>query len=431
MIKKPVIICVDDEQIILNSISKQLIRKFGNRFEYEFAESAEEALEIIEELSADGYLIVMVISDQIMPGMTGDQFLVNVHNNHPKPIKILLTGQAAIDAAINAVNKADLYRYLTKPWDEDDFLLTVERGIQQYYLFDETVRQLEVFRKFVPREFLEFLGRDNILDVKLGDQIQQEMSIMFTDIRDFTSLSEKMTPKENFDFINAYLKRVGPVVRSNKGIIDKFIGDAVMALFPETSENAVIASINMHKAVMEYNKHREIDGFVPIRIGIGIHRGLLMLGTIGDDQRMQSTVIADAVNLASRIEGLTKYYSASTLMSEEAFKTIPTENLKNYNYRLLGKMIVKGKSKPVLIYDFYDSDTEELAALKKETSEDFQVGLELFYNQSFAEASVRFNEVAKKNPNDKAARLYLERSAKFMLSPVTEEWDAIDLLDYK
>ncbi|MEA5557367.1 response regulator, partial [Nodularia spumigena] len=201
MIKKPVIICVDDEQIILNSLNKQLHRKFGTRFEYEFAESAEEALEIIRDLSDDGYIIVMVISDQIMPGMTGDQFLVDVHTNHPRPIKILLTGQAAIDAAINAVNKADLYRYLTKPWDEDDFLLTVERGIQQYYLHEETVRQLEVFRKFVPREFLEFLGRDNILDVKLGDQIQQEMTIMFTDIRDFTALSEKMTPKENFDFI--------------------------------------------------------------------------------------------------------------------------------------------------------------------------------------------------------------------------------------
>ncbi|MCR9132211.1 MAG: response regulator [bacterium] len=137
MNKKDVILCIDDEQIILNSLSKQLIRKFGTRFEYEFAESGEEALEIVEELDEMGQTVVMAISDQIMPGMYGDEFLTKFHESHPKSIKILLTGQAALDSAMNAINKADLYRYLTKPWNEDDFLLTVDRGLQQYYLQDK------------------------------------------------------------------------------------------------------------------------------------------------------------------------------------------------------------------------------------------------------------------------------------------------------
>lgn len=137
MTNKDIILCVDDEQIILNTISKQLIRKFGSRFEYEFAESAEEALEVIEDLSSNGYTVVMLISDQIMPGMSGDELLTKFHASYPKSIKVMLTGQASLDSAMNAINKADLYRYLTKPWNEADFLLTVEKGLQQYYLQDK------------------------------------------------------------------------------------------------------------------------------------------------------------------------------------------------------------------------------------------------------------------------------------------------------
>jgi two-component sensor histidine kinase len=137
MTKKDIILCVDDEQIILNALNKQLLRKFGSRFEYEFAESAEEAIELIDELDEAGYTIVMVISDQIMPGMAGDEFLTLFHKRFPKSMKILLTGQAALDSAMNAINKADLYRYLTKPWNESDFLLTVEKGLQQFYLQDK------------------------------------------------------------------------------------------------------------------------------------------------------------------------------------------------------------------------------------------------------------------------------------------------------
>lgn len=142
---KPVIVCVDDEQIILNSLNKQLSRKFGHQYEFEFCESGEEALEVIDELMMQKHPVLMVISDQIMPGMSGDQLLIKLHEKYKKIIKILLTGQAAVESAINAVNKADLYRYLTKPWSEDDLLMTVERGLQQYYLQnDKTVLLAEI-----------------------------------------------------------------------------------------------------------------------------------------------------------------------------------------------------------------------------------------------------------------------------------------------
>jgi two-component sensor histidine kinase len=147
-IKKPVILCVDDEQIILNSLNRQLTRRFGNQFDLEFCESAEEALELINALIIERHTVVMVISDQIMPGMSGDEFLIKVHEKYPKIVKVLLTGQAAIESAMNAVNNADLYRYLTKPWNEHDLILTVEKGLQQYYLkSDKTALLAEVHHR--------------------------------------------------------------------------------------------------------------------------------------------------------------------------------------------------------------------------------------------------------------------------------------------
>lgn len=145
MDSKPVIVCVDDEQIILNSLNKQLSRKFGHQYDFEFCESGEEAVEVIEELKVQKNPVLMVISDQIMPGMSGDELLIDLHSRDTKIIKILLTGQAAVESAMNAVNKADLYRYLTKPWNEEDLLMTVERGLQQYYLQnDKTVLLAEI-----------------------------------------------------------------------------------------------------------------------------------------------------------------------------------------------------------------------------------------------------------------------------------------------
>ena len=124
----------------------------------------------------------------------------------------------------------------------------------------------------------------------MGDQTKTEMSVMFCDIRSFTELSESMTPEEIFKFLNAYLKRVGPIIRNNNGFIDKFMGDGIMALFPLNPEDAVLAAVQMQSAVMEYNVLRTKSNYKPIQIGIGIHVGNLMLGTIGEANRMDATV---------------------------------------------------------------------------------------------------------------------------------------------
>ena len=216
MNKKDVILCIDDEQIILNSLSKQLIRKFGTRFEYEFAESGEEGLEIIEELEEEGKTIVMAISDQIMPGMYGDEFLTQFHQLYPKSIKILLTGQAALDSAMNAINKADLYRYLTKPWNEDDFLLTVVRGLQQYYLQDKaTILLAEVHHRV--KNNLTIIS--SLLELQANEIKDKDQKLPFQQsinrVHSIAKVHELMYDTNNMASveINDYLHRILPTIQ--------------------------------------------------------------------------------------------------------------------------------------------------------------------------------------------------------------------------
>jgi class 3 adenylate cyclase len=219
--------------------------------------------------------------------------------------------------------------------------------------------------RFVPKQFLDFLGKENITEIQLGDQVQQEMTILFSDIRDFTSISETMTPKENFDFINNYLGYMEPVIRNNNGFIDKFMGDSIMALFPEKSENALNAAIEMRIKLLEYNEIIAQFGKPAIDAGIGIHTGLMMLGIIGGEGRMDSTVISDAVNLASRLEGLTKIYGGSIIITEDTL--IKLNDPSQYHFRFLDIVKVKGKKEAIYIFEIMDAEPDLIRNLKLKT----------------------------------------------------------------
>ncbi len=265
----------------------------------------------------------------------------------------------------------------------------------------------ESYARFVPRDFLSNLGKESILDVKLGDQIQKEMSVLFSDIRAFTTLSEKMTPAENFNFINSYLSRMSPIIQRNRGFIDKFIGDAVMALFDKSVIDAVRSGIEMQLYLKEYNSYRNNRGYDPIEIGIGIHTGSLMLGTIGAEERLEGTVISDTVNLASRIENLTKIYGSKIAVSEETVAEVKREG--SYSFRFLDRVKVKGKMKAVSIYEILDGDEQESKSAKLETKEIYDKAVKLFHEKMYRESKAYFDQVLKINPKDKVTALYLKR----------------------
>lgn len=426
--KKPVILCVDDEKFILDTLNRQLQRRFGDAYEYEFAENADEAIEVIDELAKEGYNFVMVISDQVMPGMAGDKFLSHVHKQDPNLIKILLTGQASVESAINVINNANLYRYLMKPWREDDFLLTVQKGLEQYTLFNNINKQNKSFSYFVPYEFLEALNKKSILDINLGDHVKQEMTALFTDLSNFTNISEHLSSEETYAFINKVIAYIEPAIRENHGFIDKYVGDAILALFYEPN-NAIKASLAIQQAINQFNKDDSNASYYPIKCGIGLHTGILTLGIVGVPTRMQGTVISDVVNLASRLQSLTSRYRCNIIVSEYLLTHLTESEDNAIISRFLGRIKVKGKDKVISFYEIIDINNDEDASAKINSKVDFEKGVNYFLDKKFAEACLHFNATIEKNPNDTLAKLYLKNSADYMVHGVDSNWTGFIAVD--
>lgn len=300
-------------------------------------------------------------------------------------------------------------------------------------IIDNHSKQMEkllvAYGRFVPHSFLELLKKDSIIELKLGDYRQQEMTVLFSDIRSFTTLSESMTPKQNFDFINAFLRRVGPVIRNCGGVIDKYIGDAVMALFPTSPADAINAAIQMQLKVSEYNQQRVAEGFEAIAIGVGLHTGNLILGTVGEIERMNSTVIADAVNLASRLEGVTKHYGVGIVMSEESLMQLPKPI--QFHIRFLDKIQVKGKKDPVTIYEVFDADDKGLRAFKIDTLSQWQQATDLYFAQQFSAALPLFEAIFLQNKQDMPTQFYLARITQLLSAGADKNWDGIEVMESK
>lgn len=268
------------------------------------------------------------------------------------------------------------------------------------------------YGRFVPRQFLSLLKRPSIVDVRLGDHVEQEMSLLFSDIRDFTALSESILPAENFRFINSYLSTMEPVVGRHNGIVDKFIGDGIMALFPGSADDALRAGIDMLHQLATYNIGRSHAGFIPIRIGIGINTGLVMMGTVGGHNRMDSTVIGDAVNLASRLEGLTKNYGTPLVISANTLHSLDDQDA--YHIRFIDRLRIKGRYQVQSVYEVFDADPEPLRLAKLATQHTFEEALALYHLGHADLAQPLLQECLRIVPDDRAVRVYLDRCKHFL-----------------
>ncbi len=409
------IMIVDDElinvQVLLNYLSMQgygVVQAFDGQ----------EALEALEETNPD-----LILLDVMMPKLSGFEVCQKIREQRPAhelPVILLTAKNQSTDLLTGY--EAGANDYLTKPFDKNELLARVKTHLR--------LAKINIaYSRFVPYEFLRFLDKESIEDVNLGDQVQREMTILFLDIRSFTTLSEGMSPQENFNFLNSYLKRVSPIIRKHNGFIDKYIGDAVMALFPDNVEDALQAAVDIQREVASYNEYRQTIGYQPIRVGIGLHTGTLMLGTIGEEKRMESTVISDAVNLASRLEGLTKLYGVSIVTSEYSLFSI--ENPTEYRFRFLDRVQVKGKSEPISVFEILDGNAPEVIELKTQTLSDFENGLLHYHNQEFSMAKTYFEQVLVLNSEDKAAQLYLKRATHFMEYGVPPGWEGVAALTEK
>jgi len=397
----------------------------------------------------------LILLDIMMPEIDGYEVCRQLKAD-PATAEIPVIFLSALTDTKDKVQGLDLgaVDYVTKPFQPDEVIARVNTHLTVYRLkkaLDQKNKELQeanelleervkkrtaqlqelntAYQRFVPREFLNLLMKESILDVILGDQTAQQMTVMFSDIRGWTTISEGMTAQESFNFINAFLNRVSPVITAHRGFIDNFQGDGMMALFPESADDGVQAAIAMHATVSEYNEERMQKGYQPIGIGVGLHIGDLMLGIIGHKERMQGTVVADAVNLASRLEGLTRVYGSSISLSEPTLARLRDPD--QYKHRFVDKVQVKGKKDPVSVHEVFDGDPPEVIDLKEQTKDEFEQGLCLYYDRKFSESSVKFNQVLEKHPEDRAARIYLKRSANYMVNGVADDWTGVEVLTQK
>src|SRR5690606_33887573 len=234
-----------------------------------------------------------------------------------------------------------------------------EKNIREAHEREEAMRRIyEVAGKFVPYEFIGSLGHDVITDVRLGDQVEKVVTVLFTDIRDYTALSEKMSPEETFRFVCDYNETLGPPIRQHNGFINQYLGDSIMALFPGSAMDALSAAVEMKKSMVGFNHKRSQNNQPPIRIGIGMHTGALVMGITGDKNRLDATTISDTVNTASRIESLTKYYKADILLSDATLQLI--DDSSKFHLRYLGLVQVKGKQLHFGIHECFSGNDEDL-----------------------------------------------------------------------
>jgi len=277
---------------------------------------------------------------------------------------------------------------------------------------------MKSFKLFVPKQFLDVIASEGVEKISLGTSKKIEASILFCDIRDFTTISEKMDSLEVIKFLNDYMKEIASLIEENSGFIDKFIGDAILGIFDCYETDKVIdTAIKMCKKVKIFSK--EINKKIDIGIGIGINSAKVTIGTIGTYTRMDSTVIGDGVNLASRLEGLTKMYHVPIVVSDYTIKRLKNQNI---NYREIDSVIVKGKEKPVVIYEVFEWEDKDKIELKKSYNSQLLMGITLYKIMDFNNALEYFKTCKEINSSDSIVDLYIKRCNYYIKNPPPPDW---------
>ena len=255
----------------------------------------------------------------------------------------------------------------------------------------------------------------------------QKVSVLFSDVRNFTAMSEALGARETVSMLNEYFERMVDVIFSHRGVLDKFIGDAVMALFgvpfngAHDADDAVRVANTMFVALRELNEARRREGKAPLDIGVGISTGVVVVGNIGSTRRMEYTAIGDSVNLASRLESATKFYGSKILLSEFTRSELTHKTL----LREIDLLRVQGRHEPVAIYEAMDHLTETTFPNLSPVVERYAEGIRQYRARQFKDALSCFKEALTLNPNDHPSRLYVERSEHFIAIPPPPDWDGV------
>ncbi len=383
------------------------------------AYSGQEARQILNENSNIAIILLDVTMEQEDAGLQIVKFTREELKNFSTRI-ILCTGQLDYALETKIVIDYDVNEYIANTQLSSNRLFTAIlanlRAYRNIQRLSEQQRQLEKINeaasRFIPAGFLQLLNKQSIIELALDDHIEQEMTILFLDIRSFTTISEFLLPLETIKFINNFVSYLEPVIVANKGFVDKYIGDGLMAIFATKADDAVNAAIAMLKSLGDYNYTRLTKHQIPIKIGVGINTGKTCVGVVGFEDRMDCTVISTAVNVASRIEDLTKKLGTHLLISSDTFLSL--ENSKQFHFRFIGKMTVKGKHEPVGIYEIFDMDPESILQFKEQTKEEFEAAISLYMTREFEAANKIFSKIVAHNSHDAPAKYFLAKTEELL-----------------
>jgi adenylate cyclase len=297
--------------------------------------------------------------------------------------------------------------------------------IIMFYLTEEKNRRwiTSIFGKYVSPLVIENLIKNPDM-INLGGE-KRNITVFFSDIRGFTSISEKIEPEILVNILNEYLTEMTSIIIRDDGLVDKYMGDAIMAFWgapldqPNHPIMACSSSLEMVLKLKELNKKWKNEGLPSFDIGIGINTGDAIVGNMGSSSRFDYTAMGDNVNLASRMEGLNKIYGTSIIITENTYSLVKD----NFEFRRLDYVRVKGKKKSITIYELI-SEKGKTSKKKQDFIKYYEKGLQNYFNKNWDEASKCFN-AALKIFNDLACTVFIDRCKNFMKNPPSKDWDGV------
>ncbi len=304
-------------------------------------------------------------------------------------------------------------------------------SLENARLYRERSDLIRAYARFVPETFLSHLGKGSITEVALGDQVELPMTVLIADIRGFTARAESMEVSRTFALLNDYLGRMVPLIEASGGVVDKYMGDAIMALFPEPggADIALQVALGMLGRLVDLNESLAARGESPLVMGIGLHTGTVMLGTIGSAARMDGTAIGDTVNLASRVEGVTKRYGIALALSGATHDALAFPS--NYLLRLIDRVRVMGRGQPVDVHEVFEADPPQRVERKRENQARIAEAVAAYQAHDFAACAAQCRLALLLDPEDEVAAMYIKRCELIREHGLPPDGDLVAVLTEK
>lgn len=354
---KPDILYLDDEERNLQSFQAA----FRRHYTIHTAKNVQEAVEVMRN-----HPIAVLVSDQRMPGMAGVEFMEAIIPEFPMTTRILLTGFSDIEAIISAINEGEIFRYITKPWDENELKQSIDSGVKLFnlkqknssslaLLHDKSYQQeriLNLFSRYVPKHVVDeaLQNYKGVEGLFAGES--RIVSVLFANINNIHKFYKISDPQSVYQYINVYFANIAEIIERHKGVIDKFINGSMMAIFGapvstvENQINSIYCALEIQEMVEKFNIDHANQIGCELEVGCGIHTGEAVVGNVGAKQFITYTAIGNTVNTAARIVELTKEHPGSIYISQDIFK-LAEDFCKT---KLIGETKIRGKENPLILY---------------------------------------------------------------------------------